>query len=279
MRFYFGILPNFQNQTYVALEKDAWNDWFTWHTTYNVHVITDKGKIVKLGRVKIAKKGMTKANGSTEIEGDLPELGSQYFSLGQDENYYETLISLGDDLREAYLVAMRDCAFSLDILNENISEPVMTGSLLHSIEESRVRERLHRLATGRVRLTAYSFEYHFPENAEAFTPPPTITFSVTPNSLPATNIHVLIGPNGVGKSRCLDFLARAFLGPPHTGWPQPDIGRLINTAEKSAGILSAEDEAFAGLEVIVGGSPCGIRMPGIVLPTCTNWSTDQLIVC
>jgi hypothetical protein len=155
--------------------------------------------------------------------------GGSYFSIGQSENYYETLITLGDDLRVAYLTAIRDCAYSLDILDENKSEPVMSNSLLRDIDDMRVRSRLHRLARGEAALTRYSFEYIFPIDPSALTPPPALSFEVEPNSLPATNIHVLIGRNGVGKTRCFDFLARTFLGIPAED-PQQPTGILKNIA-------------------------------------------------
>ncbi|MGF6260984.1 putative ATPase [Paraburkholderia youngii] len=192
---------------------------------------------------------MNKGEASTEIPNDVSELDDAYFSLGQDENYYETIISLGDDFREAYLRAMRDCAFSLETFEDNMSEPVMHESLLRYVDASRVRQRFHRLATGRVILTAYSFDYQFPVDHKALTPPPVLSFAVTPESLPATNIHVLIGRNGVGKSRCFDLLARAFLGMPNED-PTKGVGAIVNTAKTGIFGPVQEDPGFAGLVAV-----------------------------
>nr|WP_284502713.1 AAA family ATPase [Caballeronia sp. ATUFL_F2_KS42] len=233
----------------IILDKDNWNDWFVWHTLFNVRVIDQDGKSTHLGGVKIGRKGMSKGEASTQIPNDVSELGEAYFSVGQDENYYETLISLGDDFRETYLRAMRDCAFSLETFEDNMSEPVMYESLLRYVDPSRVKQRFHRLATGRVILTAYSFDYQFPTDPKALTPPPVLSFSVTPDSLPATNIHVLIGRNGVGKSRCFDLLGRAFLGMPNED-PTKGVGAIINTAKASDFGPVQEDPGFAGLVAV-----------------------------
>lgn len=251
MRIFSGTQPILQHLPAIILEKEDWNDWFTWYTLFSVQLVGKGGKSVHLGRVKIGHKGMSGQAASTQIPSEAPGLDDSYFSLGQDENYYETLISLGDEVREAYLTAMRDCAFSLETFNSNAAEPVMSNSLLRYVDESRVRERFHRLATGRSILTAYSFEYRFPAHPKAFTPPPILSFSVTPESLPATNIHVLIGRNGVGKSRCFDLLSRAFLGMQGGDEPQQNVGELVNTAQGNVTpAFISGDSGFAGLVTV-----------------------------
>ncbi|MEF9444292.1 AAA family ATPase [Burkholderia sp. 1B3(2022)] len=250
MRILSEIQPTLAHTPSVILVKDDWNDWFTWYTLFNVRLVKKDGESIHLGRVKIGRRGMNTQTASTQIPNDVQSLDDSYFSLGQDENYYETLISLGDELRKEYLVAMRDCAFSIDIFNTNSTELVMRESLLRYVDESRVRERFHRLATGRSILTAYSFEYHFPVHPKALTPPPVLSFAVTPNSLPATNIHVLIGRNGVGKSRCFDLLARAFLGM-QGGTSEQDVGEIVNTAQDDISqVFQGNDSGFAGLVTI-----------------------------
>lgn len=250
MKLFLDMAPVDSPEPVVLLTKVDWNDWFTWHTLYSVQLINVDGTFVHLGKVKIGRRGMHAMDGSTKVATDIPGLDESYFSLGQDENYYETLISLGEDKRKLYLTLMRDCAFSLDIFDENLAEPVMQESLLRGVEESRVRERFHRLANGQAILTYYSFEYHFPDDDEALTTPPVLNFAVSPNSLPATNIHVLIGRNGVGKSRCFDFLARTFLGMPRSNSDQR-VGQLINTAQPNAySTLEPGDPGFAGLVTV-----------------------------
>jgi hypothetical protein len=228
LKFFVGVQkPAYQGEPTFQLIKDNWNDWFKWYTLYSVRAIRPDTQVVELGQVKIGRKGMTEDQGSTELPYIFEALDQTYFSVGQGENYYETLMSLGDEIRPAYLIAMRDCAFTPAILDENAREPVLHNSLLRDINQSRVRERFNRLARGQIALSPYSFEYQFPTDPLALTPAPVLSFAVQPDSLPATNIHVLIGRNGVGKTRCFDLLARSFLGMPAAD-PQQPVGKLRN---------------------------------------------------
>lgn len=89
---------------------------------------------------------------------------------------------------------------------------MLRRSLLRDIDKERVRNRFNRLAHGDAALTPFAFKYTLPVAPEAIDPPPTLTFKVSPGSLPPSNIHVVIGRNGVGKTRCFDLLARNFIG-------------------------------------------------------------------
>lgn len=248
MKFYSETRPRYSGEPFIFLEKNDWNDWFKWHTLYRASLFLDASTIIGIGFVKIGRRGMTRENGRTEIPAIFDHLDESYFSLGQDENYYETIISLGNEFRENYLTCMRDCALKTEILTNNLAEPVLTDSLLRDIDQSRVLERFHRLAIAQTALTPYSFEYHFPKDHRALSGTPILSFEVTPESSPATNIHVIIGRNGVGKSRCFDLLSRAFLNMGSDELGQ-SVGELFNTA---AGIsaFSRKEVDFAGLVVV-----------------------------
>lgn len=221
----------------ILLVRDNWNDWFVWQTQFEVIIALNGEPRVSLGSVKIAKRGMAKDSARTVLPGNFPELGTEYFSIGQTENYYETLNDYDPEFRIGYLEAMRDCAFNLDILNAVSGEIVLHESLMRDIDDSRVRHRFHRLAKGNTVLTPYQFRYVMPADPLAVSDTPELDFEVIPDSSPPTNVHALIGRNGVGKSRCFDFLARTFLGisgpneestgqlvPLAYGWPEPDHG-------------------------------------------------------
>jgi len=86
----------------------------------------------------------------------------------------------------------------------------MGESLLRSVHENNVRGRLARLAHGDAVLTSFEFKYPFSRVAENIDPP-VLDFKVIPESEPPTNIHVLIGRNGVGKTRCMLEILKALL--------------------------------------------------------------------
>jgi len=252
MRFFVNSFVAYQGEPTFILRKDGWNDWFKWYTTFNAYAVL-RDKTLELGIVKIATRGMTNDGGNTELPSSFQALTDDFYSLGQDENYYETLLSLGEEVCSAYLVAMQDCAYSPGIFEKHLTEPAMQNSLLRDIDQSRVRERFSRLARGETALTRYSFEYRMPADIRSLSSPPVLSFAVVPDVLPATNIHVIIGRNGVGKTRCFDLMARSFLG---MGAELQDqsVGQLANTVRWLASAFIGEtdetDLGFAGLVAV-----------------------------
>lgn len=210
----------------VLLIPDNWNDWFVWITQFYAVAVAADGTRHDIGQVKIASRGMTDSRGKTVLPSTFHGLDESYVSIGQTENYYETLNELGADYRRWFLGSLRDCAQNLQILDAFQDEPVLHSSLLRDISLGRVRNRLHRLANGDAALSEYAFQYDFPIGSGGIAPL-SLSFDVVPDSLPPSNVHVLIGRNGVGKSRCFDLLARTFLGLPAPDGGSP--GQLIST--------------------------------------------------
>lgn len=168
-------------------------------------------------------------------------LNENYFSLGQSESYYESLNELSGNLRTQILTGLRDCAADLNIFETYRAEEVMQESLLRDVGESTVAGRLNRLSRGDANLTKFAFTYHLPTLTH--TPPASMSFSITPNSQPPTNVHVLIGRNGVGKTRCMRLLALALLG------RETDDGAPTGTIEMNAED-TGEAVAFSGLVLV-----------------------------
>ncbi|WP_421611828.1 AAA family ATPase [Agrobacterium tumefaciens] len=213
----------------VLLVRDNWNDWFTWVTQFYVIVVTQDNVRIDIGQVKIACSGMTAQSSVTAslLPNNIARLDAPWFSIGQTENYYEQLGELGAEYREWYLTAMRDLAYFPDLLDEHSDEEVVRRSLLRDIDLGRVRNRFNRLARGDAALTNYAFRFTFPQDVRTTDSPPQLTFQVTPASNPPTNVHVVIGRNGVGKTRCLDYLSRSFLGlPARDGGSAGELGPL-----------------------------------------------------
>jgi predicted ATPase len=117
----------------------------------------------------------------------------------------------------------------------------MGESLLRDIKEATVRGRLNRITRGDATLTRFHFRHTLPSANDA--PPVVLDFDVRPESVPPTNVHVLIGRNGVGKSRCLRGLTEALLG------RQGGEDRPAGTIEL-LGELNADVWSFAGLVLI-----------------------------
>jgi len=243
---------------HVYLLTDNWDDWSKYQTQFSVHVVDCDGENHALGSVKIGEKGLQpKLAGEPLVPGfrvstlkpEFDNLEEQHFSLGQSENYYETLNELDDEFRIAILEGLRDCAYDLKIFEENISELVMSESLLRDVQERNVRNRFHRLAQGNAVLTRFEFGYTFPVSKEE--KPPTLMFKVKPHSEPPTNVHVLISRNGVGKTRCIQNLIRSVLGGAQLGAQYGLLERLGDNANEwgFAGVISVSFSAFDDFDI------------------------------
>jgi predicted ATPase len=222
---------------------DMWDDWGKFRTQFQLVVVDYDGVEFAPGSVKIGEFGLQAATfrdikpgfRAPSLPGEFDALHATHFSLGTNETYYETLNSLPVDLRDKVLKGLNDCASDLELFERALDEPVMRDSLLRDISIENVRNRYHRLALGDVQLTEFWFEYAFPDDRNTAQSPPVLTFHVKPHSQPPTNVHVLIGRNGVGKTQCLQRIARTIL-----------------TSETGSGELrqlgdNGNDWAFAGL--------------------------------
>lgn len=208
------IPPSGVRQAFLI--EDNWDDWGKYRTQFQLVIYDHDGKRFDAGSLKIGHFGL-QPGGMREpgvraptLDDEFDALNENYFSLGQGETYYETLNGLTDDLRLTVLRSLRDCALDIQLFDKALAEQVMQSSLLRGISEENVRNRLHRLASGDAELTEFKFEYLFPHSGEG--EPPVLTFDVRPHSKPPTNVHVIIGRNGVGKTRCLHYIAGALLG-------------------------------------------------------------------
>lgn len=198
------------NQAFLI--RDNWNDWYEWYTMLTLVVIDSAGHAQTAGSVKIGQFGMkpkAQGQGKTILPQEFESLDESYFSLGQSEDYYQTIYKLNNPLRSQILSGLRDAAADLALFERALNEPVMQNSLLRSLSETRVRGKFNRLANGNASLTKFDFEYEYPklDNTQI----PLIKFEVIPESSPPTNIHVIIGRNGVGKTRLLQQMSLALL--------------------------------------------------------------------
>lgn len=258
---FFSILNNSpripSSSKYCAfLLTDNWDDWGKYRTMFTLIVIDEGGTEHHIGSVKIGQFGLKpaqtvdKGQRAPDIPGHFNELNEGFFSLGQDEDYYASLNKLPLQLKEKVLLGLQDCAFKLELFEKYLSEDVMTESLLRSIQSQTVRNKFHRLTKGDAKLTEFKFNYTFPDGPDRTGP--TMTFEVSPESNPPTNVHVLIGRNGVGKSRCMHQLIQCLLGRTQiNGEPSGHISLVQPTAVEweFSGVLLISFSAFDNFEL------------------------------
>ena len=231
------------------LLTDNWNDWFKYTTLYSLVVFDGDGERHSIGGVKIGQFGMAKDQLRAEIAGEFDTLDEPFFSLGQDDSYYSRLNDLGEATRVRVLEGLRDVALDADLFERALPEDVMGTSLLRSVARSTVTGQFRRMASGGARLTEYEFSYTARRRRKGIEPL-VLQFSVAPESRPPTNVHVLVGRNGVGKTTLLDHMARAIIG---AGVEEAEVGSFAGDGEDAghhlfAGLVSVTFSAFDPFE-------------------------------
>lgn len=213
----FKVIPHGEKlpdgaKNIVLLMTDNWDDQFKYSTMYNALYFDQKGMKIPIGDVKIGEFGLTKDQRRPGIPNSFEILGEEFFSLGQDDSYYDKLNELGDEIRDEYLTAMRDVAKDADLFERALHEDVTHVSLLRFVSDQSVRTQFRRLAQGGARLTRFYFSYTPPSWGRK-NQPPTFEFQVVPEATPPSNVHVLIGRNGVGKTHALNQMTNALVRP------------------------------------------------------------------
>lgn len=211
----------------VCLMTDGWDDWFKYNTMYNVFYYDTAGERHRIGDIKIGEFEMADDQRRPGIPEEFEQLSEAFFSLGQDDSYYEALNAQGEEFRDEYLTATRDVAKFPELFERAKSEDVTGTSLLRFVSDQAVTGQFRRMADGGARLTPYSFTYTPPPWGRD-NEPPTFGFEVVPEATPPTNVHVLIGRNGVGKTYAVNQMTNALVRPDdgefgEIGWTD-DVG-------------------------------------------------------
>lgn len=183
-----------------------WDD-YGYCTTFNSYYKSyDESELIELGLVKIGTKniedkvsretnykGYSSYSIKTYISSSINNNNNDLFSLGQDINYYKNVNSVFGEESKEYYILMNDLAYNFIEFKKLYGEtlPILVNSLMRTLHYSNVVQ-FHRVSKGESELTNYEFKLIYDQS--------TIDINVKPHSLPPSNIHVLIGRNGVGKT-------------------------------------------------------------------------------
>ena len=195
------------------LWTDQWNDWFIYSTMYSFTYFDSVGKKHEIGQVKIGQFNWQPRQQRPDIPEQFERLSDNFFSLGQDIDYYKALMDVGEDERENIFTALRDVANCKELYIQALEEEVMIRSLMRSTGPRKVEIQYRAVLKGGVELTPYIFSYRAANTRGALSEPIELEFKVTPSATPPTNIHVLTGRNGVGKTRLLNGMTHALVDP------------------------------------------------------------------
>lgn len=189
------------------LVTDSWND-LSFYTYF--HLIYCDGNLNKnkIGSLRIGFKGQVEDQHTSRfIEKDFKKLGTEFFSLGTDEEYYLNLKKLESKIQIEILDGLNDVVYNKKMLDEFESEQVFQKSFLRNASIVNIKQKLMKILNDEVVLTDFRFKFVIEEKESNF--PISLDFEILKNSLPPTNIHTIIGRNGVGKTHILKSMIEA----------------------------------------------------------------------
>ncbi|MBA6256773.1 MULTISPECIES: AAA family ATPase [unclassified Colwellia] len=190
--------------------EDNWDDYY-FKTAFSLIVFDEHGNKHNFGNVKVGIVGFESGWISEKLgDNTFSYFNESAFSLGQDEEYYKNIRSLlSEELGNQIFEKLNDIAYSSKSFDIAFDEPVFKTSLLRSVSTSVIHGQFSRIIKGEAPLSEFDFSYkkaQTEKNAQI-----DISFKVTPGSLPSSNIHVLIGRNGVGKTTLLNNIVKTVI--------------------------------------------------------------------
>ena len=243
-----------QGRKRAFLWTDNWDDWFEYSTQYLLSYFDGMGNLHQLGQVKLGQFKMLDDQRRPDLPEEFESLNERFFSLGQDATYYENIRRLDSEDRALLLSDLNDVVADEELYIRARKERVMGMSLMRHVNERTLVGQFRRILAGGATLTNYAFHYRGPDQLDETYEPIELSFSVEPFSKPPTNIQVLIGRNGVGKSFLLNAMSRALVHPDES---EASNGKFVDAsviggefASPFANVVSVTFSAFDDFPVI-----------------------------
>jgi len=214
----------------VCLSVDRWND-FSFVTQFGLSVRLKDGGVTHVGKVKIGFRGQTEDIPThTKITPHQSDaLAPEFFSVGQDVSYYKTLADLPDNKGRQVLLALRDVVATPTAISEISTERVFEKSIMREVSLASIHGQFERAMNRGAQLTPFKFKFVRPSSNELGAI--DLSFQVKVSSRPSTNIHALIGRNGIGKTTLLNGMIDAIAGSRQAG-EFFDLDSLLLTPSK-----------------------------------------------
>lgn len=200
----------------ICLEIDRWDD-NSFKTMFYLTYCDGNGDAHGIGNVKIGFQNQPEIS-RTYLEIDkflgsriFEKLPENFFSLGTDVEYYKNLWELPNEVKFFILDNLNDVVRKIELFDKFEKEPVMQYSLLRSVSETTVRGQFARILRGESELT--NFHFFFRRSETDNLGEINLEFNVLSetNPKPSTNIHAIIGRNGVGKTTLLNGMIKSYL--------------------------------------------------------------------
>lgn len=184
-----------------------------YHTYYYIIYIDNYRHIHNIGHTKIglySNKNYDENYQSKNQHIAYYELdNNMYFSLGQDESYYENLIKLGDPLYKEILVELNDVVYNNKLYNLAKDFKVFKKSLALHLSHNTITQQFRNILIN-TKITQFEFNYAFPATDNHFLNN-NLNFNINYSDNNNNNIYAFIGSNGIGKSHLLSNIINASL--------------------------------------------------------------------
>lgn len=191
-----------------VVQADDWND-FGAYVRFDLHYVDASGARTRFGKIKILHRSQSETSSSVDRRTTLPrrfsELGREYISIGQNEDYYEQLgLTFGSAEAVEILVTLRDIAEMPGIAADFETSPPFRNGLMRENSARRAR----RFGRAWVRGEDVSLTPSFSYAAEiAGTAVPILAkFDFAPADRLPGRIVTIVGRNAVGKTVFLSQL-------------------------------------------------------------------------
>jgi predicted ATPase len=194
-----------KNMAYLHI--DYWND-YSFVTMFNMLIHDEDGLLHDIGQIKIGFKGQTtRISTYSKLPDSFENVSNEFFSLGQSVDFYKNMAALPNSIGKEVLLALRDIVVQPELIEKIKEEDVFKTSLLRIVSLSVIKGQYARVLEGKAELTDFNFRFVRPETENLGQI--DLSFDVKVSSEPNTNIHAVIGRNGVGKTTLLNGMIEA----------------------------------------------------------------------
>ncbi|WP_236223067.1 AAA family ATPase [Pseudomonas asiatica] len=240
-------------EKYLYLEENNWDD-YSYKSTYIVHFYNDQRSMV-IGEAKIIDSDIDV--GRVVISNNQDKLPQNFCSLGQTEGYYKKLQTLRKDVRNDILVSLNDCAYDGHILKIFKDLPQFkTSAVRFSQAEQALAFGIEVFNRKPKQDIKPSQSFTFKTQLKGFQSEHNLSFNFFGKSdkkIPS-NVNVIIGRNGTGKTQLLSDLAKTV-----SGYGFDDKKELISSRDNKLGKSSL---SFGPVIVISYSAFDNFEIPG-----------------
>jgi predicted ATPase len=200
------VLPKAAVTPCIVVLTDDWDDYH-FRTLYHLCLFKNIDKKIVLGDVKILQRGEQR----TKLPDEFQSLGGDFFSLGQEEDYYTNMREHLPKTHMDLLGALNDVVVKPQHLDEIETTSGFRNSLIRFNDAKICLRDGQAILNNEPREKGYEFTYTGVMQGAATGV--LINVDLQPQDLVPGRILAIIGRNGVGKTQFLAKLARDLATP------------------------------------------------------------------